>query len=100
MTKTDLSTKINTKIYYYKNTKNSKALFPEGPLNYSRISVFLRLFKANPRERQRMNDMTTKTSSRTEFHTRYSSDTGSVGEVRIVSSVISAQIVRGPNVQY
>jgi len=30
MTTTDLSTKIDTKIYDYKNTQNTKALFLKG----------------------------------------------------------------------
>jgi hypothetical protein len=44
-----------------------------------------------------MNDMTTE-SGRTEFHTRSTSDTGSVGEVGELSSDFSAQTIRGPNV--
>jgi hypothetical protein len=48
MTKKDLSTKINIKIYYYKNIKNIKPLFPEGLLNYSRISAFREFLKLAP----------------------------------------------------
>jgi hypothetical protein len=33
-----------------------------------------------------------------EFHTRYSSDTGSVGELGKLSSIFSAQMLRGPDV--